>query len=234
MVAEMVATSQAPAKMAISPLMADRAVWARAYGRAVAEGLTATINPSGLSWSVKSYTLIEFWSAGGSWRDVVCNCRAGQAAIACKHAAMLIKTLSLGSKPLGRDVPVPAAVAPVSPWAGVSVGNVLARKGGGSPAPPRPAGPAPVPAPVVGEDPATVAAIAEPAPARGLARRPVARNGQTPSPFALEQARIGRELMAAKARANAAQRAEEAQIAAQLDPDNDCDRYESFADFING
>ena len=219
-----------PVKMNIPAVTADRAVWARAYGRAVAEGLTATINESGLSWSVKGYTLIEYWSAGGSWRDVVCNCKAGQAAVPCKHAAMLIKTLSLGSRPLGRDVPVPAAVpvvtavtvpAPVSPWAGLSVADLLARKGGDPNPPAPPAGEGAPPA-------------AKPARARGAGRRPVAARGQTASPLALERARVARELKATKARASAAARAEEAAIAAQLDPDNDCDHYESFADFING
>ena len=120
-----------PAKMAVSPVMADRAIWARAYGRAVAEGLTATINPSGLSWAVKGYTLIEFWSAGGTWRDVVCSCRAGRAAIPCKHAAILIKALSLGQLP----APAPAVVAPAGPWAGLAVADLLARKGGETPPP---------------------------------------------------------------------------------------------------
>ena len=207
------AVNQAPAKMTVSPVLANRAIWCRAYGRAVAEGLTATINPSGLSWAVKGYTLIEFWSAGGSWRDVVCNCKAGQAAYPCKHAACLIKTLSLGSTPLGRDVPVPAAVpatvaaVPASPWAGLAVADLLAMKGGDPTPPPAPA--------------ATKAK-------KTYQPRPIAPRRGTASAAALEQGRIARAMRLERATARAC----EAQIAAQADPD--CDQYESFADYING
>ena len=202
-----VAVNQAPTKMNVSPVAANRAVWARAYGRAVAEGLTPIRGDDG-RWSVKSYTLIDFWTSGGSWRDVVCSCPAGQAAIPCKHAAAVIKVLALGRV---ADAAAPVAAVPASPWAGLAVADVLAMKGGEEPAPPP---------------------VAAPTAAKRFRPRPVASRRQTASPFALEQARIGRALRAAKAKARDAARASEAEIAAQLDPD--CDGYTSFADFING
>ena len=210
------AVATSPVAIAPSSVAANRAIWARAYQRAVAEGLTATINADGLSWKVKNYTLIEYWTAGGSWRDVVCNCKAGQGAVPCKHAAILIKTLSLGSTPLGRDVPVPAAVpatvaaVPASPWAGLAVADLLAMKGGDPTPPPAAAAPA----------------------KKTYQPRPIAPRRQPASPAALEQGRIARAMRLERATARDEARACEAQIAAQADPD--CDQYESFADYING
>src|SRR5579885_1220573 len=87
---------------AVSP---KQARWIAAYQRAQAERLVPEY-VDGTTFRVKSYTVLKL---SRRWDDLVCDCKAGQRGIPCKHCAVVAKSIALGIRCHARQA-APAGV----------------------------------------------------------------------------------------------------------------------------